>query len=205
MRISRPGLAEVRISMQASVRLNEKSHAACALTSWRDRIYLSWAGPGAKLSLASSPDGREFAETRQLPYRSYSYDRSSTNDSFSDIVITAPAIAGVTERLYLAWTGTDRRINLLMADARAYSAPAVLTQRSAHSPAVSGSGHGAPVLAWTGTDRRINLLTVAGQRPGSHLRLEEAKSHHAPAVCSHQGNLVAAWTGTDAHLNLAPL
>jgi hypothetical protein len=127
------------------------------------------------------------------------------DDSFSDIVITAPAIAGLTERLYLAWTGTDRRINLLVADARAYSAPAVLAQRSAHTPAVSVSGHGAPVLAWTGTDRRINLLTVAGQRPGSHLRLEEAKSHLAPAVCSHQGNLVVAWTGTDAHLNLALL
>jgi hypothetical protein len=191
--------------MQASVRLSEKSRTACAITSWRDRVYLSWAGAGAKLNLASSPDGRELADVQRLPYRSYYYDRSSMDDSFSDIVITSPAIAAVTERLYLAWTGKDRRINLLAATAREYSAPAVHAQRSSCSPSVSVPGHGGPVLAWTGKDRRINLLTLPGRQLGSNLRLEQARTHSAPAVCSHQGNLVLAWTGTDRHINLLTL
>jgi hypothetical protein len=84
----------------------------------------------------------------------------------------------------------------------AYSVPIVLAQRSYSSPAVSASGHGAPVLAWTGTDRSVNLLTVTGNRSNPPIRLEEARSWLAPAVCSHRGNLAVAWTGTDMHLNL---
>ena len=191
--------------MQASVRLNQTSRAACALTSWRDRIQLAWVGTDRRLNLASSADGQEFADTQRLPHRTYSYDRSSSDDTFSDIVVTSPAIVGAAERLHLAWSGTDRRINLLtLAEQRSGAHVRLEQARTQLAPAVC-SHRGSLVLAWTGSDRRVNLLTVAENQSTAPIRLEMARSDRAPAVCSHGGKLVVAWTGSDAHLNLALL
>jgi hypothetical protein len=38
--------------MPAGVRLDEKSAASCALTTWDDRVYLAWTGSDTRLNLA---------------------------------------------------------------------------------------------------------------------------------------------------------
>jgi hypothetical protein len=59
-------------SLLAGVRLEEKSSAACAVTSWQDQVYVAWTGSDLHLNLASSPDGRALAGKRRLAYRTYS-------------------------------------------------------------------------------------------------------------------------------------
>jgi hypothetical protein len=188
--------------MFSSVRLDEKSPTACVVTSWRDRIHVCWVGTDMRLNLASSPDGRRFEAKRTLPYRPFSYDNSSMDDSFSDMVVTAPALAAAPEHLYVAWTGTKAEVTLLAADD---FAPTALKHRSTQSPAVAVAGSAAPVLAWTGKGRRVNVLTWSGDPAAAPVRLTQARSNVAPALCGHRGAVVLAWTGTDRRVNVLTL
>lgn len=112
----------------------------------------------------------------------------------------------------LAWTGTDRHVNVLALDQGLYPAPGppgaaktTLEQaRSAGPPAVCRH-RGSLILAWTGTDHCVNIAADAMAPAVPPVRLDEARSRHAPALCSHQGSLFVAWCGTDSRLNLARL
>jgi hypothetical protein len=102
--------------MLASVRLDEKSAAACAVTTWRDQLYLAWTGTDMHINVASSVDGREIMGKQRLAevsYKRVTKSSSGTNQSSTtQTVALAPALAGSGARLCLAWTGSDRRINL---------------------------------------------------------------------------------------------
>ena len=196
--------------MLDGVRLDEKSSAAVAVTSWHDQLYLAWTGTDLHINLASSPDGREIVGKRRTAQRSYTQVTTSTGQSTTTQTIAlAPSLAVSGERLYLAWRGGDSALNLLAAEQSAYAAPVTLAERSGDSPSLTTAGNDNLVLAWTGTDRHVNLLTLAGDSSsmpvplsGAETRFEEAKSSHGPALCSHQGHLVVAWTGTDRHINI---
>jgi hypothetical protein len=190
--------------MLTSTRLGEKSPSGCALASWRDRVHLSWSGTDAALNLTGSADGRRFAAPRRLPYSTYCYDASSMGDAFSDFVVTAPAMAGTAEHLYLAWTRADATVALLTANARTFFEPRVFEHRSFGSPAVAVGASARPVMAWAGKDRRVNVLAPAGT-PAAPIRLSQARTVVAPALCGHRGALVLAWTGTDRRVNLLTL
>jgi hypothetical protein len=92
-------------------------------------VYLGWTGARMSLNLASSPDGREFTDKQQLAHRSYTHVMSTDSSPAKDIALP-PSLVGAGERLYLAWTGSDRAINVLVADRNAYSGPVILTQRT---------------------------------------------------------------------------
>ena len=138
------------------------------------------------------------------------------------------AMTGRHDRLYLAWTGTDRHLNLAWSpDAREIIGKQWLAQQSYKevpasqgtakvgvAPALAASGEQLH-LAWMAADQRlaglrgwfsdvryISILTDPENPHGAPVRLEEARSAHAPALCAHQGSLVLAWTGTDGHINL---
>jgi hypothetical protein len=189
--------------MLTSVRLDEKSPSSGALASWRGRLHVLWADPRTKLQLTSSPDGRIFDDPHRFPHSVFSYDNSSSDDSFSDLIVTAPALAAAPDALHLAWTSGDFVPHLFVAGSQDGFAPAKLAERSHSSPAISVSDRGAPVLAWTGTDRHVNVLTLSERRPP--IRLKQAKSSFAPALCGHRGSMVLAWTGTDRRVNLLTL
>jgi hypothetical protein len=198
--------------MLSGVMLNEKSTAACAVTSWNDQLYVAWTGTGLFLNIVSSPDWGVFTGKRRLPHRSYkTVTTSSSNTSSSTTTTTAlpPSMAGSGERLYLAWRGGDRSLNLQAAEPPGDPTPAKLRERSVASPSLTTLVYGGLVLAWAGTDRHVNLAKITEELPGASTRLgqaktrlEKAKSSHAPAVCSHRGSLVLAWTGTDRRPNL---
>jgi hypothetical protein len=190
--------------MLTSARLDEKSPSGCALTSWRDRLHLLWAGTDAGLNLTGSPDGRLFSAPRRLPYSTYRYDASSMDDAYSDFVITAPALASTAEHLHLAWTHPDATVALLTADARTFFEPQVFEHRTFGSPAVAAAAPAGPVVAWAGKDRRVNLLTPSDAH-ATPVRLHQARTVVAPALCRHRGALVLAWTGTDRRVNLLTL
>jgi hypothetical protein len=244
--------------MLASVRLGEKSAAACAVTSWQDRLYLAWTGTDLHINVASSVDGRVIMGKRRLAQVSYKRVTKSSpganQSSTTETVALAPALAGSGERLSLAWTGTGGALGVLAAEPPEYAGPVTFKERSGESPALAATEvgglavawtgtdrrvnlltmaagspavprtgdaksrfgeaksdsapavchhEGHPVVAWTGSDRRVNVITAAGYGPGAPLRLDEARSYGAPALCSHQGRLILAWTGSDRRINLA--
>ena len=197
--------------MLSSVTLDEKSYAACAVTSWRDQLYVAWTGTDLFLNVTSSPGWGVFAGKKRLAQRSYKQVTNSSSDSSSSTQTIAlpPSMAGFGERLYLAWPGTDRALNVLGVEPGAGSSPAKLKERSTESPSLTTSGQGRLTLAWIGTDRHVNLVKItedwlaAPSRPEqAKNRLEQAKSSCAPAVCSHHGRLILAWTGTDRRVNI---
>jgi hypothetical protein len=199
--------------MLASVRLSEKSAAACAVTSWRDQLYLAWTGTDMHINVASSVDGREIKGKQRLAQVSCKrVTRSSagTNQSSTtETVALAPALAACGARLCLAWTGSNGALNVLAAEHPDYAAPSTFKERSGEAPSLAATGSGEVAVAWTGTDRHVNLLTAAVATSGAPLpvagaksRLAEAKSDNAPAVCHHEGRPVIAWTGSDRRINV---
>ena len=107
----------------------------------------------------------------------------------------SPDLASRGGQLHLGWTGSDYRLNLLIApDGRHFTGKRRLLAKSSRSkmdlsggdivtrvlemaPALAGSAAGLP-LAWT----RVVAM--------------------APALAGSAAGLRLAWTGTDRHLNL---
>jgi hypothetical protein len=135
-----------------AMRLGERS-VAFAMTSWRDRLYVAWTGTDLYLNVAWSPDGREITGKQRLPQQSYSTDGQERD-------ALAPSLAGSGEHLYLAWTDTDHRINLLADPENPYGAPVRPEEaRSDGDPALC-SHQGSLILAWSGADRHLNLARL---------------------------------------------
>jgi hypothetical protein len=152
-------------------------------------LHVAWTAPNGKLNLTPVDGAPGRAESPAMVHR----QRSAS----------APALAASgRDDLVLAWTGTDRHVNLLTLAGPRTGAPVWLRDaRTDASPAVCRHGD-AMVVAWTGGDRRINLMTVSAGGPAQPLRLEQARSPAGPALCSHRGRLVLAWAGGDRRVNL---
>jgi hypothetical protein len=125
---------EVPASMPPGVRLDEKTAASCALTTWGDRLYV-------------------------------------------------------------AWTGSDGALNVLVADSTGYSAPVTFKQRSPLSPTAAAAPDGDLVLGWTGTDRHVNLLTVGGS---ARARRNAWKPRPAPRPRCAARAAISCWPGLAA-------
>lgn len=210
--------------MPARVVMNEKSSAACAVTSWLDQLYVAWTGSDLYLNMIASPQWGQFAGKRRLRERSYKRVTSSSSSSASPgtgsgmsrtsssttrNVALAPALAGSGERLYITWTGTDGALNVAVADVGPDGRPTTFREHTTHAPSLAPSGPGGLTLAWTGTDTHVNLLPIRQDQPGAPFHpagpkntLEHAKSGQAPAVCGHRDGTALVWTGTDRHVNV---
>ena len=77
-----------------------------------------------------------------------------------------PAPAAVGDEIGLAWTGTDRRLNLLITPDRRLGALSVSDQTSSWGPALC-TIDGQWVLGWTGTDHRPNIAAAATKAAAS--------------------------------------
>jgi hypothetical protein len=154
-----------------------------------EQVYLAWTSPyGALNLLVGQPPGR--FTTFAVKQRSVESPALTTSERGSPM---------------LAWTGTDRHVNLLSLTKNRSGKPVWLDSAKSHCPPAACSHRGSLMVAWTGTDRRINLLSLTGNSSAAPIWLEEAKSSHAPAVCSHRGGLILAWTGTDRRINVLSL
>jgi len=130
-------------------KLRERSTASPSLaTPDHGGLVLAWAGTDRHVNLAKiteTPPGG----SNLLGYAKIRLENAKTSH--------APAVCGHRGSLVLAWTGTDRRINLLTRAEEPSMAPVTLDHaKSNHAPAVC-SHRGSLILAWTGTDRRPNL------------------------------------------------
>ncbi|HEX2296428.1 MAG TPA: hypothetical protein VHN37_14120 [Actinomycetota bacterium] len=122
----------------------------------------------------------------------------------------APALCSVGNNLFLAWTGTDRRVNLALSVDGGATFPIrhVSGETSEHGPALTARG-GHVHLAWTGGEGRLNVAEVVWTEPSpptiagltNKVTLSDT-SPHAPSVTGESGDLFLAWTGHDDALNL---
>ncbi len=73
---------------------------------------------------------------------------------------SAPALCSYQGGLVLAWTGSDRHINILPGAQSPYGAPVRLEEaRSGGAPALC-SHRGDLIVAWSGTDHHLNLARL---------------------------------------------
>jgi|GEM_PF-4318463 len=83
---------------------------------------------------------------------------STTGDQGST---TSPALVSHNGRVWMAWTGSDRRINLMSSvDGTTFDQKVVLDERTSAQPALV-SHNGRLVLAWTGGGDKVNIATLA--------------------------------------------
>jgi hypothetical protein len=177
------------------VKFGERSTYAPALTvAEHDRPTLAWTGTDRHVNVVGVTDDPAAGSLWLTPPKQR-LEQARTS--------SAPAVCSYRGALALAWTGSDRRVNLLT-DAADPSRPPVRLEhaRTSSAPAVCSHG-GSLVLAWTGGDRRVNLLTDAADPSRPPVRLDQARTSSAPALCSHGGSLLLAWTGSDRRPNLA--
>jgi hypothetical protein len=123
----------------------------------------------------------------------------------SDRSAVAPTLAAgdVGIELWVAWTGTDRHVNVRETRSDGFGVGRRWEHTSAHSPAVA-SYEDRVVLAWTGTDRHLNVADIRGTHAGRTARLQST-SYYGPALCVLGDEILLAWADTDGRINVQTL
>ncbi len=193
--------------MLASVRLEEKSLVSCAVSSWRDRLYLAWTGTDYHINLASSADGRTITGKQRLARKSLSVVHIGWVAHFP----LPPALTASDTRLWLAWWNCG---NLFVCDAEHPGRPRPLHSEwtAGSPPSLTATEPGDLAVAYTiGFRRRVHLLTMTEDPSGGSLltrdrsRLDGAEynpNRGGIALCRHEGRLILAWTGTDRRIHV---
>lgn len=80
----------------STVHVLEKSSAAVALASWRDRLYLAWTGTDARLNVISAPDGQNFADKTHINEKSFRAVATPSGQGGTTVtyISLGPALAG---------------------------------------------------------------------------------------------------------------
>jgi hypothetical protein len=137
--------------------------------------------------------------------------------TLNETTYSAPAIStyytGSGTVMYLAWTGTDSRLNVSVLEEKYIGVgnwktknKVVLSELSNYAPALTICG-GDAYLAWTGTDAYHHLNVIQsnviqskdGKNWGNKVTLDET-SIDGPAISSTERptqKLTIGWTGTD--------
>ena len=168
-------------------------------------IFVAWRGTGdGRLNIAHVED--------RGPSGDYAGLVMGGAIATHDQTAHAPVLAAAGENLYVAWTGTDRRINIARVDYK----PGAPTQFGGlvDKVTLNDTSDAAPALAWC-VDRLVlawrgagnTILNIGATQPGG-LALAGAtmlreQSHNAPALAVAGDAPVLGWTGTDQRLNVA--
>jgi hypothetical protein len=189
------------------VTLTITSMLAPGVTTFNGKTALAWTGTdlGHHLSVGLVNTGTSLAT---LPNFAVTTLPEQSNQS--------PAAAVYGNRLYLAWTGLDGRLNMeSSADGVHFGNKVTFNTFSGSSPALD-TFNGRLYIAWTGFDGRINLASspdgVRFDRAETFAQTSfkpvviakiNTQAEMAPALASFDGRLWIAWTGSDPqhHLN----
>lgn len=160
-------------------------------------LFAAWTGVDAQhhLNVIRSYDGREFQGKVTL----------GETSNFG------PALAYSDGALYIAWTGTDGRLNVASSfdEGKTFGNKVTLAETSGAAPAIAAAGR-TLYLSWSGTDQDHHLNVIESKDGGrswvGKVTLGETTTQQpALAVTGNaaHGTLYVAWTGTDSdhHLN----
>ncbi len=122
----------------------------------------------------------------------------------------APALAGLGNRLFLAWKGSgNENLNLVFTTngGRTFRGKSTFGDTSDHAPALAAHND-ILFYGWTGEgDGNLNVAKVGFRPDATSVLVDKATlgetSDAAPALAAHLGRLFIAWRGTDDRLNLA--
>lgn len=167
---------------------------APALTVFNGRLIIAFVGSGNALTVADITG--ILAPGFQTP----------TTTTLSSFVTagSAPSLCVFGAQLYLAWTDSNRNLQIITStNAVNFTSTPATGQQALGGPSLASWG-GTLWLAWTGTDTDLNLLAYAGASESLPKFVSKEASHVGPALCAdiQGGVLHYAWTGTDNHLNL---
>ncbi|KNY25574.1 hypothetical protein [Pseudobacteroides cellulosolvens] len=182
---------------------------------------LPWAETRSKPSLAQA-NGKFFIAYTELDgaisitwnddtYMNFSY-KYTIPDEYA-LQGTSPSIASSGNTLFLAWTGTDKRLNTLSMDVsqcnkRIFSvySKTTLYEYSNYGPSIS-FGAATLCLAWTDYNKRINVMTKnVNYSTWTNKNVLNEYAKRSP-TCKFKyrlissGNFQLCWTGTDNCLN----
>lgn len=129
----------------------------------------------------------------------------------SELSLGSPAMARLGGRTFVAWTGTDQRLNVMelrFEPRTPQSAPrwvqggkAILQEYSAFGPALCSDG-GMLFLAWTGTDGRLNVARSNDGRSFFEKKTLAETSAAAPGLCLGSETYILSWTSSDGQNRL---
>jgi hypothetical protein len=198
--------------------LAETSVAAPALLSYAGLLVLAWTGTDGAATLNVAASGDEGASWQKI--------------IMPEQAIGGPALTSWTSgagfsTLFLAWTGTDNRLNARWCDGTSFDQfgtpefhKQTLDETSNLGPSLASftqpqTGDKYVAIAWTGREaaQRLNRMTsFEGFAPFGFKNTSDETSIATPAVMTYSNSfgppdeLVFAWTGTDGggHLNFAP-
>jgi hypothetical protein len=119
----------------------------------------------------------------------------------SEFSRVGPAVARFNNRLHLAWTGTDNRLNIMSSTSPnlgifQFRNKRTSTQTSTVGPALAVLGNRL-FLAWTGTDNRLNFMWSSDGISFGNRQTLPHTSTASPALAVYDNVLYLVWTGTD--------
>jgi hypothetical protein len=173
-------------------------------------VFVAWTGGGDGALNVAEVDFSEPSPATVLGLRN--------KVTLSETSPAGPAITGDHNgNIYLAWTGHDDKLNLVISGDRGATWPQkhTFTDSSSHGPAIISHAAGRLYLAWKGSDNEnLNVarvhLELTGDPASPHIKGFAKKailpdtSDHAPSLASHDGSLFLSWTGEGGNkLNLA--
>lgn len=174
------------------VTLSEMGPKGVALDG-ADKLTIGWTGTDSRLNLIPSSNGKDFGDKVTLD------ETSNVAPALRSAALVGLPLPG---RLFVAWTGTDGRLNLISStNGRDFGNKVTLSEMSNTAPALTDF-RGKIYIAWRGTDGRLNVMSSTNGRDfGEKVTLGET-SDLAPTLEVFNSSLHIAWTGTDGRLNV---
>jgi hypothetical protein len=211
LRASAENSAGAAITSLKAPPLDEKSASGPALACWKSRPFLAWNGNGDKyLNLVPiilrTRTGNDFPTVEIGP-----------KTTFDQRTPYSPALAEHRDHLWLAWTGSDRHLNVARITTRLSSGVATASELSEAFTSSETSDAGPALcsirdrlfLAWKGAgndDLNLMYSNDGGTTFRGKVLLGEA-SPFTPSLAVNPARaqdyqLLMAWTGTDGRLNI---
>jgi hypothetical protein len=186
--------------IKKKVVLEETSAGTPALCSHKGNIVLGWAGTDAnnRLNLLLSKDATVFRNKVTL-------DESSRMRHSSQFLPGECSLAMTSDgaKSYIAWSGTDGRLNVLSSKDGVRYARKVTLEEFSHSPPSLTCANGRVYLAWTALPRegRLRILSSAnGVDFGNGVYLLETSDFGPSLTVDDRGAVHIGWRGTDPPL-----
>jgi hypothetical protein len=179
----------------------QTSKAKPVLTFCNGHTYLAWAAAdnSARLYIAIGTSPSSF--TNVVAFNEYLYRYITTDIQRS----TGPALICWNGRVYVAFTGTDTRLNVGYFDGNAahnyLNAKTTLSQYTYRSPALAASSDGWLNLAWTGTNNKLNVIRSGNATSWGAVHTWGETATGGPGFTNYcysgSCNLYIFWFGTD--------
>jgi hypothetical protein len=103
---------------------------------------------------------------------------------------------------FIAWTGTDKRLNLLTREITNSQTVDKFTfpEKSKSSPCLAAN-QDRLYLAWTGEDDHLNVAQVSGKNLIEHVKLTET-SELGPSITFLNGKIFVSWKGSNGRIEV---